>query len=104
MISLGKPLTSQLSMPAFLTTWFSAGVLNHQIWPCIQCHNEDITTDTIESNVPAIDGGLKYAQIFIGTMLLLTNIYPLKSISMFPSVLSDHIIDCGAPSYTPSQQ
>ncbi len=28
---------------------------------------------------------------------LLTNIYPLKSISMFPSFLSDHTIDHGAP-------
>jgi hypothetical protein len=36
-------------------------------------------------------GGQKYAQIFIGSMSLLTNIYPLKSISMFPSILSDNI-------------
>jgi hypothetical protein len=61
-----------------------------------QC-NEDITNNTIESNVPAIDGGQKYAQIFVGTTSLLTYIYPLKSMPMFPSILSDHIIDCGTP-------
>jgi hypothetical protein len=65
----------------------------------IQCHNDDIATDTIESNFPAFDGDQKYAQILIGTTSLLTDIYPLKSISMFPSILSDHIIDCGAPKY-----
>jgi hypothetical protein len=27
----------------------------------VQCHNEDVATDTIESNVSAIDGGQKYA-------------------------------------------
>ncbi len=40
---------------------------------------------------------LTLSQIFVGTTSLLTNIYPLKSISMFPSVLSDHIIDRSAP-------
>jgi hypothetical protein len=33
MTSLGKPLMSQLSTPAFLTTSFSASILNHQIQP-----------------------------------------------------------------------
>jgi hypothetical protein len=63
----------------------------------VQCHNEDITAGTIESNVPAIDGGQKYAQIFIGITSLLTDIYSLKSISMFSSILSDHIIDHSTP-------
>jgi hypothetical protein len=66
----------------------------------IQCHIEDIATNTIESNVPAIDGGQKYTQIFIGTTLLLTNICPLKGLSMFPSILSDHIIDHGTLLHT----
>ncbi len=33
MTSLGKPLTSPLSMPTFLTTLFSASILNCQMWP-----------------------------------------------------------------------
>jgi hypothetical protein len=33
----------------------------------------------------------------LALVLLFTDIYTLKSMSMFPSVLSDHIIDCGAP-------
>jgi hypothetical protein len=63
-----------------------------------RCVGGHIATDTIKSNVPAIDGGQKYAQIVVGAMLLLTNFSPLKSIStMFPSVLSDDIIDHDAP-------
>jgi hypothetical protein len=30
---LGKPLMSQLNLPASLTTLFSASILNHQILP-----------------------------------------------------------------------
>jgi hypothetical protein len=56
-----------------------------------------LLTPLLESNVPAIDGGQKYAQIFSSTTLFLTDIYPRKSISMFPSILSDHIIDHSAP-------
>jgi hypothetical protein len=55
--------------------------------------------DTIESNVPVIDGGQKYTQLFVGTISVLTNIYSLKSISMIPSILSDQIIDCSVPTH-----
>jgi hypothetical protein len=34
--------------------------------------DEPIATDTIQSDVPAIDGGEKYAQIFVGTKSLVT--------------------------------
>jgi hypothetical protein len=53
--------------------------------------------DTIQSNVPAIDGGEKYAQNFIGTNSLVTDIHGMKSPAQFPGVLTDEIITCGAP-------
>jgi hypothetical protein len=61
-----------------------------------QC-DEPIATDTIQSNVPAIDGGEKYAQIFIGTKSLITDVHGMKSPAQFPGILTDEIITCGTP-------
>jgi hypothetical protein len=53
--------------------------------------------DTIQSNVPAIDGGEKYAQIFVRTTSLITDVHGMKSPAQFPGVLTDEIITHGAP-------
>jgi hypothetical protein len=63
----------------------------------IQRHDEPIATDTIQSDVPAIDGGEKYAQIFVGTKSLVTDIHGMKSPAQFPGILTDEIITRGAP-------
>jgi hypothetical protein len=63
----------------------------------IQQHDELIATDTIRSNVPAIDGGEKYTQIFVGTKSLVTDVHGMKSPALFPGILTDEIITCGAP-------
>jgi hypothetical protein len=47
--------------------------------------------DTIQSNVPAIEGGEKYAQIFVGTKSLITDIHGMKSPAQFPGVLTDEM-------------
>jgi hypothetical protein len=56
-----------------------------------------MATDTIQSDTPAIDGGEKYAQFFVGTCLLLSDVHGMKSLASFPGVLTDQIIDHGAP-------
>ena len=59
--------------------------------------NEASATDTIKCDTPAIDGGETYAQIFVGTKSLITDVYGIKSPASFPGVLTDHIIERGAP-------
>jgi len=53
--------------------------------------NEPVTMDTIYSDTPAINGGETYAQIFVGTKTLLTDIYGMQSSANFPSTLMDNI-------------
>jgi hypothetical protein len=53
--------------------------------------------DTIQSDVPTIDGGEKYAQIFVGTKSLVTDVHGMKSPAQFPGILTDEIITRGAP-------
>jgi hypothetical protein len=56
-----------------------------------------MATDTIQSDTPAIDGGEKYAQFFIGVRSLLSDVHGMKSSASFPGVLMDQNIDCGVP-------
>ena len=67
-------------------------------FPALNVHrrNESVATDTVYSNTPAIDGGYKYAQIFIGTTTLLSDVYPMKTDAQFVNTLEDNIIDRGA--------
>jgi hypothetical protein len=60
-------------------------------------YDEPMATDTIQSDTPAIDGGEKYAQFFVGTHSLLSDVHGMKSLASFPGVLTDQIIDRGAP-------
>jgi len=62
----------------------------------VMCWNEPVATNTIYSDTPAIDGGETYTQIFIGTKILLTDIYGMKSSANFPSTLMDNIRYQGA--------
>ena len=57
---------------------------------------EAVATDTIYSNVPAINGGHKYVQLFVGRDTLLTDVYPLKSLHEFVNSLEDNIRYRGA--------
>jgi hypothetical protein len=63
----------------------------------VRRRDELVATDTIQSDVPAINGGEKYAQIFVGTKSLITDIHGMKSPAQFPGVLTDEIITRGAP-------
>jgi transposase InsO family protein len=68
---------------------------NHAVNVCRR--DEPMATDTIQSDVPAIDGGEKYAQIFVGTKSLVTDVHGMKSPAQFPGILTDEIITCSAP-------
>jgi hypothetical protein len=63
----------------------------------IRRRDEPVAMDTIQSNVPAVDGGEKYVQIFIRTKSLVTDGYGMKSPAQFPGILTDEIITRGAP-------
>ena len=56
-----------------------------------------MATDTVYSDTPAIDGGEKIAQIFVGTRSLITDVYGIKSEKQFINTLLDNIRERGAP-------
>jgi hypothetical protein len=53
--------------------------------------NEAVATDTIFSNTPAVDSGVKAAQLFIGRKSLVANVYPVKTDKEFVNDLEDNI-------------
>ena len=58
--------------------------------------SEEVATDTIFSDTPAIDSGVTMAQIFVGKRTLVTDVYPLKSQKQFVNTLEDNIRFRGA--------
>ena len=67
-------------------------------FPALNCsrRNEDVATDTIFSDTPAIDNGSKCAQFFVGRESLVADIYPMKDPKQFVSTLEDNIRRRGA--------
>jgi hypothetical protein len=63
----------------------------------VRRRDEPVATDTIQSDVPAIDGGEKYAQIFVGMKSLITDVHGMKSPAQFPGVLTDKIFTFSVP-------
>jgi hypothetical protein len=89
-----------------VTTQYAQMPLNTILCKCFKSPNpavnvrrrdEPVATNTIQSDVPAIDGGEKYAQIFVGKKSLVTNVHGMKSPAQFPGILTDKIITHGAP-------
>jgi hypothetical protein len=89
-----------------VTTQYARMPLNTVLRKCFKSPNpavnvrrrdEPVATDTIQSDVPAIDGGEKYAQLFVGMKSLITDVHAMKSPAQFPGVLTDEIITHGAP-------
>ena len=58
--------------------------------------SEEVATDTIFSDTPAIDSGVTMAQTFVGKRTLVTDVYPLKSQKQFVNTLEDNIRFRGA--------
>ena len=58
--------------------------------------SEEVATDTIFSDTPAIDSGVTMAQSFVGKITLVTDVYPLKSQKQFVNTIEDNIRFRGA--------
>ena len=59
-------------------------------------HSEPVAADTIYAGTPAIDNGATIAQFFVGTDLLVCDVYTLKTDKQFVVVLQDNIWCHGA--------
>ena len=58
--------------------------------------HEAVATDTVFSDTPAADSGVKQAQVFVGRDTLLAYAYPMKSGKQFVNTLEDNIRRQGA--------
>ena len=58
--------------------------------------HEVVATDTIFSDTPAVDSGVKQAQVFVGRDILVADAYPMKSGKQFVNTLEDNIRRQGA--------
>ena len=53
--------------------------------------HEPVATYTIFSDTPAVDSGVKQAQVFVGRDILVAGAYPVKSGKQFVNTLEDNI-------------
>ena len=58
--------------------------------------HEVVATDTVFSDTPAVDSGVKQAQVFVGRDTLVADTYPMKSGKQFVNTLEDNIKRRGA--------
>ena len=58
--------------------------------------NEPVATDTVYSSVPAVDDGSKLAQIYVGRLSLVIDVYPIKNEKEFVHTLQENIRKRGA--------
>ena len=58
--------------------------------------HEPVATDTVYSDTPAIDSGVKMAQLFVGKESLVSDISPMRSGKQLVNTLEDSIIRHGA--------
>ena len=69
----------------------------HLEWLTEICH-----TDTASSDTPAVDSGVKQAQVCVGSDTLVADAYPMKSGKQFVNTLEDNIRRSGAMDKLPS--
>ena len=58
--------------------------------------HEPVATDTIFSDTPAVDSGVKHAPVFVGRDTLVADAYPMKSGKQFVNTLKDNMRRRGA--------
>ena len=58
--------------------------------------HEAVATDTVFSDTPAVDSGVKQAQVFVGRDTLVADAYPMKSEKQFVNTPEDNIRRRGA--------
>ena len=59
--------------------------------------HEPVATDTIFSDTPAVDSGVKQAQVFVGRDSLVADVYPMKSGKQFVKIHWKIISEEGEP-------
>ena len=66
--------------------------------PALNVHrrDENVATDTVFADTPAVDCGVTSAQFFVGCESLVCDIYPMKSSKQFVNTLEDNIRERGA--------
>jgi hypothetical protein len=64
----------------------------------VHCREEALATNTVYSDVYAVDSGVTIAQLFVGLTSTVCDVYPLKTEKAFVNTLQDVIQRCGAPS------
>ena len=57
--------------------------------------HEAVATDTVYSDTPAVDSGVKMAQLFVGKESFVPDIYSMRSGKQFVNTLEDNICRCG---------
>ena len=68
----------------------------------ISRRHEPVGADTVFSDTPAVDSGIKQAQVFVGRDTLVADAYPIKSGKQFVNTLGDNIRMRGAMDKLPS--
>ena len=63
----------------------------------VHCRNEDLATDYIYSDTPAVNDGSTGAQFYVGTESMVCNVYGVKLQKQFVDTLQDNIRRRGAP-------
>ena len=58
--------------------------------------HEAVATDSVFSDTPAVDSGVKQAQVIVGRDTLVTDAYPVKSGKQFVNTLEDSMRRRGA--------
>ena len=58
--------------------------------------HEPVATDTVFSDIPGVDSGVKQVQVFVGRDTLVAGAYPTKSGKQFVNTLEDNIRGRGA--------
>ena len=58
--------------------------------------NEPVATDTVFSDTPAVNSGVKQTQVFVGRDTLVADAYPMKSGKQLVNTLEDNIMRRGA--------
>ena len=58
--------------------------------------DENVATDTVFADTPAVDCGVTSAQFFVGCESMVCDLYPLKSNKQFVNTLEDNIRERGA--------
>ena len=58
--------------------------------------HEAVAKETVYCDTPAIDSGVKMAQLFVGKESLVSDIYPMRSGKQFANTLEDNICRHGA--------